>query len=147
MNLISDAFHNFTDGLAIGVAFYSSPQLGLATTLAVGFHEIPQELGDFAILIHSGFTKWQAVLLNLLSACFSILGTVIGLSVGEASEDAIKYILAFTAGGFIYIALADMIPELQHKSGKWHLLTQYAGMIIGIVVLLIIAIFESEASC
>jgi hypothetical protein len=105
-------FHNFVDGLAIGSAYSQSLSMGLSTSLAVAFHEIPQELGDYGVLIKAGFTKPWALAFNFITACTAFLGVIIGLGVGRAVTDANKWILAFTAGGFFYIALADLMPEL-----------------------------------
>ena len=105
-------FHNFVDGLAIGSAYSQSLSMGLSTSLAVAFHEIPQELGDYGVLIKAGFTKPWALAFNFITACTAFLGVIIGLGVGGAVNDANKWILAFTAGGFFYIALADLMPEL-----------------------------------
>eukprot|EP01089_Gocevia_fonbrunei_P011953 TRINITY_DN2684_c0_g1_i3.p1 TRINITY_DN2684_c0_g1~~TRINITY_DN2684_c0_g1_i3.p1 ORF type:complete len:357 (+),score=80.59 TRINITY_DN2684_c0_g1_i3:603-1673(+) len=116
LNLIADSVHNFLDGVAIGSSFASSLYLGLVTTLAVVFHEIPQELGDFSILLKAGFSKKGALFFNFCTACTCLLGVFIGTGVGHSSEDANKWILSWTAGGFLYIALVDMLPELQSSS-------------------------------
>lgn len=150
LNLCADLLHNFVDGIAIGVAYTTSLTLGLSTTIAVGLHEIPQELGDYAILVGAGFGKPLALLFNLLTGCTAILGAIIGVGVGKSASDADKWILAFTAGGFLYIALADMIPEL-HKATRvknwWGLLDiglQVFAMLVGFAILVILAVYEED---
>ena len=114
LNLVGDGFHNLIDGMIIGTAYLVDVHLGVATTMAVAFHEIPQEIGDFAILIHSGFSKARALLLNFISALVAVVGVLIAFWFGQAVAGALPLLLAFTAGGFIYISLVDLIPEL-HK--------------------------------
>jgi zinc transporter ZupT len=136
LNLVSDAVHNFVDGIAIGASFSFSLEVGLATSIAIFFHELPQELADYAILIHAGFTKPQALLLNLLTALTAVLGAVIGLAVGTNALDGSRWLLAFTAGNFLYIALADMVQSLHQLRGWWATLTQLFTMAVGIGVML-----------
>jgi len=147
LNLIADGFHNLTDGLALGAAFSSSTALGWTTTLAVIFHEIPQEVGDFGVLVHAGFSRPWALTWNLASGLVSLLGCIIGLAIGEAVNDSERWILAFTAGGFFYIALADMLPELMHQRGRNHSVIQITAMLIGFGVMLILGFYELEATC
>lgn len=117
MNLFADGLHNFLDGLIIGASYLISLPLGLATTLAIILHEIPQEIGDFGVLIHSGYTKKRAILYNFLIALTAVLGTVVSLLIGQNSETWLAIILPVAFSGFIYIATADLIPEL-HKETK-----------------------------
>src|SRR6185369_10484474 len=112
--LFSDAVHNFIDGIIIGASFLTSIPIGIATTLAVILHEIPQEIGDFAVLIHSGYTKTRALWLNFLSALSAVLGAAVFFIFGNVAEMPASWLLPIAAGGFIYIAIADLIPEL-HK--------------------------------
>src|SRR3989338_4747764 len=118
MNLFGDAVHNFIDGLIIGASYLVSFPIGFATTLAVIFHEIPQEIGDFGILIHGGLSAKKALMLNLLSALTACLGAGIVLLLGSASQDYTIYLLPVTAGGFLYIAGSDLIPELHEHEPK-----------------------------
>jgi zinc and cadmium transporter len=142
MSLLSDGFHNFMDGILIGGSFMVSPALGLATTLAVIFHEIPQELGDFSILLHAGFKRKKALLYNFLSGLTAVLGAVLVLLIGTRINGVADFLIAFTAGGFIYIAGSDLIPEL-HKHclppGKsiLHILSIMLGMGIMLALLLV----------
>ncbi len=138
MNLIGDSLHNLIDGLVIGGTYLVSIPLGVATTLAVLFHEIPQELGDFGVLVHGGFTKRKALIMNFLTALTSILGVVIALIVGHLSQGFMLFILPFTAGGFIYIATADLIPELKKETSVGKSFLQLMGIILGIGVMLVL---------
>jgi zinc and cadmium transporter len=115
LNLIADGVHNLIDGMMIGASYLVSLPLGIATTLAVVFHEIPQEIGDFGILLHAGFTKKRALFFNFLSATLAMLGTAVALLVGSSLESFSSVMLPFTAGGFIYIAGSDLLPELQKE--------------------------------
>jgi len=114
MNLFGDAVHNFLDGMIIAGSFLVSVPLGIATTLAVLLHEIPQEIGDFGVLLYAGFSKAKALMFNLMSASLSILGAIITLFVAGNIEGLSLILLAVAGGGFIYIAGSDLIPEL-HK--------------------------------
>ena len=117
-NLISDGLHNFVDGVAIAGSFLVSPTIGVATTIAVILHEVPQELGDFSILISKGLSFKRALWFNFLSASTAIAGAVVGLTIFERLEHILPYVLALIAGGFIYIALADLVPDLQLQRTK-----------------------------
>jgi len=117
MSLIGDVFHNFIDGLVVVSAFSVSFELGVAATIAVAAHEIPQELGDFGILIHGGFSRLRALFWNFVSSLSAILGALIGYFMISASEEISALLLPFAAGGFIYIAMTDLVPEL-HKENK-----------------------------
>lgn len=113
MNLIGDALHNFIDGLVIAAAFVSSTKVGIATTIAIAFHEIPQEIGDFGVLLHSGFKKQRAILMNFVTALAAIVGGFAGFLISSSVESFIPALLPIAAGGFIYIASSDLIPELR----------------------------------
>jgi zinc and cadmium transporter len=119
INILGDAIHNFIDGVLIGASYLAGPTLGMSTTIAVVLHEIPQELADFGILIHSGLSVRKAVLINLGSASIAIVGTAIALLVGSLARVAVTgLLLPITAGGFVYLAAADLIPELQHDRSR-----------------------------
>jgi zinc and cadmium transporter len=137
INLIGDGIHNLIDGMIIAGAFLLDVRLGLATTLAVMLHEIPQEIGDFGILVYGGLTKTKALFYNFLSAITSILGAVFALFFGT-SEITISILIALGIGSFIYLAAADLIPEThKEKEYLWpHLLTFLSG--IGIMFLLLL---------
>ena len=114
--LFSDGVHNLIDGIIIGVGFITSIPLGIATTIAVVLHEIPQEVGDFTVMLHSGYSKKRALWLNFLSGLTAIFGVVIAFILGQAGEGLIIWILPLAAGGFIYIAAADLLPEVHAES-------------------------------
>jgi len=138
MNLIGDGAHNLIDGLVIGASYLASTPLGIATTIAVVFHEIPQELGDFGVLLFAGFTKGRALFFNFLSATTAILGAVISLLVGANIEGFSALMLPFTAGAFIYIAGSDLIPELHHERAPFRSLVQIVTIsaAVGLMLLL-----------
>lgn len=114
-NLVGDGLHNFLDGVIIGGSFLVSTPLGIATTLAVILHEIPQEIGDFSVLIHAGYSRNRALLLNLLSAFVAVLGTVVTLLVGGTLTALTDLLVPFTIGGFLYIAAVDLLPEMHRE--------------------------------
>lgn len=134
MNLIGDGLHNFLDGLLIAGAYLTSFKLGLITTLAVALHELPQELGDFAVLLHAGFAKKKALFLNLLTAATAIAGSAVGLIFLQASHNLSAYLIPFAAGGFLYLAAADLIPEISQKNTakKQNLFTLSLCFLLGI---------------
>lgn len=136
LTIFSDGVHNFIDGVIIAASFMVSIPLGIATTLAVMLHEIPQEIGDFAVLLHSGYTKMRALVLNFASALAALVGASLFFIFGEWLEHSILYILPITAGGFIYIAVADLIPELQ-KTKKWQSsVYQLLAVMVGVATML-----------
>jgi zinc and cadmium transporter len=146
INLVGDGVHNFIDGALIAASWLTSPALGLTTTLAVFLHELPQELGDFGVLIHSGLTVRKALLFNLLSASLALAGAVLTLLLGAQLGQQLGHgLIPFTAGGFLYIATADLIPELQHDRTLRGLLAQ-AGMIaLGLSMMALLRLVESPA--
>jgi zinc and cadmium transporter len=130
--LVGDAFHNFVDGVVIAAAFMSDPSLGVPTALAVIAHEIPQELGDFAILLESGYGRIKALLLNGLSSMTTVVGGV-GAYIGlEGIGEAVPAILALSASSFLYIALADLIPGLHRQVDFAASLRQLVLLLAGI---------------
>ena len=142
MNLLGDAVHNFMDGLMIGASYIVSIPVGLATTLAVVLHEIPQEIGDFGVLVHGGLSVKKALAFNLLSALTAIVGTIISLVIGPNVQGYTAALLPMTAGGFIYIASADLIPELQHDVKVSTSLLQFALIVLGVGVMALLVLFE-----
>lgn len=143
VNVLGDAIHNYIDGLLIGASWLVSPALGITTTIAVLLHEIPQELGDFGILIHGGLSVRQATLLNVASAAVAILGTTTAVVAGSVAHDRVTELLVpLTAGGFVYIAAADLIPELQHERGMRALVVQTALIAAGVGVMALLTLLE-----
>ncbi|OQR83722.1 Zinc (Zn2)-Iron (Fe2) Permease (ZIP) Family [Thraustotheca clavata] len=139
LNLAADFSHNFTDGLAIGATFIHGSGSGWQTTLAMLLHEVPHEIGDFAILIQSGFTRKQAMWTQLYTALGAIFGTAVGLLI---ETEAAAWVTPFTAGGFIYIACTSVFPELLEDSSLMSSLLQLAAMTLGIALMLLIALYE-----
>lgn len=135
MTLFSDSLHNFLDGVIIGASYLVSLPLGVATTVAVILHEVPQEFGHFGILLHAGYSRGKALLYNLLSAMVAIVGTVVVLLVGESLGDLVKYVLPVAAGGFLYIAGSDLVPELNKVNNPKRSLLQFVGLILGILLM------------
>ena len=138
INLIADGLHNFMDGLLIGASYLVSVPIGVATTLAVCLHEIPQEIGDFGVLLHAGFTRGQALWLNSLTGALSIAGAVLSLSIGSWFAAFSSAMLSLTAGGFIYIAGSDLVPELhkERQPGQAAIQLLAIGSGIGLMLLL-----------
>jgi zinc and cadmium transporter len=143
MNLFGDAVHNLIDGLIVGGSYLASIPIGISTTLAVILHEIPQELGDFGVLIHGGFNKKKAVWFNFLTALTAILGAVIALVVGTTLESFIPLLIPFAAGNFIYIAGSDLIPELRKDEPDLKKATlQVVSITFGVAIMLLILLLE-----
>jgi zinc and cadmium transporter len=142
MNLVGDGFHNLLDGFLIGASFLVSIPLGITTTLAVIVHEIPQELGDFGTLLYAGYNKWRAIWLNLLSGLLSVIGAIAALFIGLQNQKFVDFIIPLTAGGFIYIATSDLIPELKKDSKLADTLRQLIGIIIGLLIMLILKKYD-----
>lgn len=140
--LFSDGVHNFMDGIIIGASFFVSVPIGIATTLAVILHEIPQEIGDFAVLLHSGYTKRRALWLNFLSALAAILGAIVFFAMGEKAEMASLWFLPMAAGGFLYIAVADLIPELQKTKDTKYSILQILAVFAGVMAMVALTYLE-----
>jgi len=141
LNLIGDGVHNFTDGLVIAASFTTDFRLGVVTTLAVILHEIPQEMGDFGILIFGGLSKSKALLFNFICALTAVLGAILGYFLSNIIANFSIYLIPFVAGGFIYIASSDLIPELHRdpdiKRANFSLLAFIFGVVFTIVAKLI----------
>ena len=143
MNLFGDAVHNFIDGLIIGGNYLANIPLGIATTLAVVFHEIPQEIGDFGVLIYGGFNKSRAIFFNFSTALTAIFGAIVALSVGFLIQDFIPFLIPFAAGNFIYIAGSDLIPELRKEEPRFlKSALQLASFVLGVLILFSLVLLE-----
>jgi zinc and cadmium transporter len=142
MNLVGDGFHNFIDGMIIGGSYLVDVKIGIATSIAVILHEIPQEISDLGVLIHAGLSKNKALFYNFLSALVAVLGTIIALLIGATSKPFLSLITPFTIGGFIYIASADLIPELHKETDPKKSAMQLFGIIFGIGVMLSMLLIE-----
>lgn len=131
MNLIGGAIHNFIDGLIIASSFLISQVLGVVTTIAIAVHEIPQEIGNFGVLIYGGFKVNKALLINFIITLTKVLGGLVGFFIFKAYNIPLAYITAIAAGGFIYIAASDLIPELREKHGSLlHLIIFILGIVL-----------------
>ncbi len=133
--LIGDGAHNVMDGVLIATSFLVDTHLGIATTVAVVLHEIPQEIGDFAVLIHSGFGKHRAIFLNLFSALSAFVGVFLVFLLSERVEGIETYLLPLAAGNFLYIAIADLLPELHKDAHPIRALGQLLCIVAGVVLL------------
>jgi len=131
MNLIGDGLHNFIDGMIIATTFAVSPPLGIATTLAIAAHEIPQEIGDFGVLLHAGFSTKKALIFNVLSAGMAVLGAIISLLLIESVPGLQDYLLPFAAGGFLYIGAVDLLPELRKETVRIKLIGLVGMFLLG----------------
>lgn len=142
LTIVGDALHNFLDGIAIAASFLVSIPVGIATASAVIFHEIPQEIGQFAILIHGGWSRKKALLYNFFSALTAIAGAILVLIFSRSFEEAPTILLGFGAASFIYIAMSDLIPELQKEQNVKRSLLQLICMIAGIGVMALLLLLE-----
>uniref|UniRef100_T1JIB7 Uncharacterized protein n=1 Tax=Strigamia maritima TaxID=126957 RepID=T1JIB7_STRMM len=142
LNLAADFIHNFTDGMAIGAAFLAGRGIGIITTVTVIFHEIPHEIGDYAILLQSGVGRRTAILLQLVTALGAVAGTLCSLLAEGMGGIESSWTLAFTAGGFIYIATVSVIPELLKDNEVWQSIKEGIALLVGVGMMIIIAKIE-----
>lgn len=140
--LVSDGIHNLVDGIIIGASYLISIEIGIATTVAIILHEIPQEISDFGLLIHAGFTRMKALAINFITALSAIVGVGIAFVIGGGGETFIPAVLAFAAGGFIYIAGSDLVPELHKTSDLKRSLLQFVAILVGIGLMFSLLLFE-----
>jgi zinc and cadmium transporter len=133
--ILGDGIHNFVDGVLIAAAFLTDVQLGIVTSLAVAAHEIPQEVGDFAILLHSGYSRSKALFYNILASLTTVLGGVLAYFSLADLHESLPYFLALAASSFIYIAVADLIPSLHKKTGMKTSLQQIALIAMGVLLI------------
>lgn len=142
VNLFGDAIHNFIDGFVIAASFIVSVPLGISTSLALAFHEIPQEIGDFGVLLHAGFSRKRALFLNFIVALTSVLGGLIGYLLASKLETIIPYSLPVAAGGFIYIATSDLMPELIKEVAPKKIFSSFLLFLLGIIMIYLFVLFE-----
>lgn len=135
MNLIGDAIHNFIDGLIIAASFVVSASLGITTAIAIAAHEIPQEIGDFGVLIYGGFEKKKAIILNFIVALTIVIGGAVGYFISKTVEHAVVFLLPFAAGGFIYIAATDLVPEIKKELNIKKSMATLVVFICGILIM------------
>ena len=139
MNLVGDFLHNFLDGLVLANAFLVNPILGLTAAVAIFIHEIPQEISDFGILLHAGYSRIKAIRLNFLSSLSAFMGAVVAITLSQDWQPT--NLLAFTAGNFIYIAAADLFPEMQKETTWQKSSRQLIGLLVGLIIMLLMKIF------
>jgi zinc and cadmium transporter len=142
LNLFADGAHNLIDGMLIGASYLAGFEVGMATTIAVALHEIPQEIGDFGVLIQAGMSRARALLYNYLSASLAIAGAIIALLIGTKINGFASVMLPVTAGGFIYIAGSDLLPELHRESDPTKSVIQMIAMAAGVALMVTLAILE-----
>ena len=138
VNLIGDSVHNFIDGLIIAGSYLVRIPVGISTTLAVILHEIPQEIGDFAILLHGGFSRMKALLFNLLTALTAVIGALAALALSKYTFNLTNFLIPFAAGTFIYIAGSDLIPELHKEVNLKKSGLQFLMFLIGILIMFLL---------
>ncbi len=141
MNLLGDAVHNFIDGLIIAASFVVDFHLGVTTSIAIALHEIPQEIGDFGVLIYGGVKKWRALLLNFIVALTAIVGGIFGFFLSEYVESSVMFLLPFAAGGFIYISASDLIPEIRKETRLGRSLSNFGVFLLGIALMFVVKFF------
>ncbi|MGB9707014.1 MAG: ZIP family metal transporter [Microgenomates group bacterium] len=142
LNLFGDGLHNFIDGAIIAAVFLTNPSLGIITTLAVVFHEIPQEIGDFSILLYGGLKKRKALLFNFASAITAVFGALAIYFFQQQISILVPFLLPFAAGGFIYIAATDIIPELHKKENVKESVIEFLLICLGIALMWVLKIFN-----
>ena len=142
-NLIGDGVHNFLDGVAIASSFLVSPAVGIASTIAIIFHEIPQELADTGILIHAGWKKRKILVANFLTALTAILGVIVVFALSQVVEGAEQFLIPFAAGQFIYVALSDLVPEIHRRKGVTKYIIEISAFVVGFLIMYLLTFLES----
>ncbi len=140
-NLIGDGLHNFIDGTIIAGAFLVDTTLGITTTIAVAVHEIPQEISDFSILVYAGLSKLKAAILNVSFGLLSVVGALSVLLFADRVTHMVPVLLAVASGNFIYLAMADLIPELHHEENPKRIWFHLLWVLLGIAILYVLGIF------
>ena len=140
MNLIGDSIHNFIDGIVIASAFVADYKLGLITTFAVAIHEIPQEISDYGVLLYSGFKKTKALISNFIVALTVVLGGIVGYYLSDKITNLVPTLTAFAAGGFIYIAASDLMPEIRKETNLVKSFKYFSVFILGLGVMYLLSI-------
>ncbi|EDL27523.1 zinc transporter ZIP13 isoform X2 [Mus musculus] len=143
LNLLANTIDNFTHGLAVAASFLVSKKIGLLTTMAILLHEIPHEVGDFAILLRAGFDRWTAAKLQFSTALGGLLGACFAICTQSPKgvEETVVWILPFTSGGFLYIALVNVLPDLLEEDDPWHSLQQVLLLCSGVLVMVLLSLF------
>jgi len=136
MILVGDGMHNFTDGILIAAAFLADPQLGIVTGVAIIAHEIPQEIGDFIVLLNAGFSRKRAYVYNLLCSLLAVAGGLLGYYTLDSAKHLIPYVLVFASSGFIYIAVSDLMPQMQRRATLKETVPQVLLIALGVCIVL-----------
>jgi len=144
MVLLADGMHNIVDGAVIAASYLVSPALGVATTVAVFLHEVPQEIADYALLIHAGFSRTRALMWNFISGLTALIGAGLVFALGSTSETFGAYAAAVTAGAFIYLAAADLIPDLQKQTNTWASVSALGAFLVGIGAMFALTLLETH---
>lgn len=144
MNLIGDAVHNFIDGLILAATFITDIRLGMITSLMIALHEVPQEIGDFGVLLYAGLQKNKALLLNFIVALTIVIGGIVGYFLSIYLKGIIPYLLPFAAGGFIYIAASDLMPEIRKEKDLKKSLASFSIFLIGIAMMFLVKLLGGE---
>ncbi|MES2899646.1 MAG: ZIP family metal transporter [Pseudomonadota bacterium] len=142
MILIGDGMHNFTDGILIAAAFMANPELGIVASLAIIAHEIPQEIGDFIVLLNAGFSRLRAYVFNLLCSLLAVAGGLLGYFTLDKASGLIPYVLVFASSGFIYIAVSDLMPQMQRRATVKESVPQV--LLIGLGVLIVLFLTHGD---
>lgn len=142
LNLLADLLHNFLDGILIAASFLSGVKVGLVTTLVVLMHEIPQEVGDFGVLVKAGYKPSRALVLNFVSACSAFLGAFVVFFFGSLAENIETYIVPIAAGGFIYLAVIDLFPEIYRKEEDKSQIVSSVFILIGFALVFFLTLFD-----
>lgn len=135
LNLIGDGLHNFLDGLLLAAAFTVSPELGLTTTIAIAFHEIPQEIGDFGVLLYSGYSRRTALIANLMVSLTAVFGGVLGYFFSSLGSRIETSLLPLAAGGFIYISASDLMPEIRRQTHGKRSISTFSLFLVGVLIM------------
>ena len=141
LNLFGDLIHNFIDGMIIAAGFINSVPIGIATSIAVAFHELPQEMGDYGILVYAGFERKKALILNFTAALSSVVGGLFGVFFITRVEGLSGWMVAFSAGAFLFLSASELIPELNHEQDLWRSLVQVFFLLIGMTVIYLLGVF------
>ncbi len=142
MNLIGDAVHNFTDGLIMAAGFLTSPAIGLITVFAIALHEIPQEIGDFGVLIYAGLTRKKALFYNFIVALTAMLGGLVGYFLSSSFNFIVPFLMPFAAGGFLYISASDLVPEIREEHSVNKTLINFAFFFSGIIIMFLVKLIR-----
>lgn len=144
LNVIGDGIHNLLDGMIIAASFFIDIPVGIVTTVAVIFHELPQEIGDFGVLVYGGLTRCKALFLNFSIALTALFGVLLSNSFSSHIENFAGFLIALSAGGFIYLAASELIPEIQKEKNTKKSVVQFVLFVLGIIMIWSLGVFFPE---